>query len=78
MCRGGGNSWQYSGSTQSDVPARYCCLTNRNQEESVMVKNVLAAVGLVVVIQKGYALYQKYREMEQENEDLRKAAADAK
>ena len=42
-----------------------------------MVKNVLAAVGLVVVIQKGYALYQKYREMEQENEDLRRAAADA-
>ncbi len=40
-----------------------------------MFKNVLAAVGLVVVVQKGFDLYRKYREMEEENEALKKAAA---
>lgn len=39
-----------------------------------MLKNALAAVGLVVVVKTGYEWYRKYKKMEQENEFLRKAS----
>ncbi|WJM97326.1 hypothetical protein QEP73_04130 [Pseudomonas defluvii] len=39
-----------------------------------MMKNVLAAVGLLVVVKAGFDTYVKYRQMERENEALRKAA----
>lgn len=39
-----------------------------------MVKNVLAAVGLAVVLKKSFDLYQKYKQMERENDVWRKAA----
>lgn len=39
-----------------------------------MVKNVLAAVGLVVVAKAGWELYSKYRELEWENAFWREAA----
>lgn len=39
-----------------------------------MLKNVLATVGLVVVLKKSFDLYQKYKQMERENDIWRKAA----
>ncbi|MFJ3523863.1 hypothetical protein ACIPO9_15375 [Pseudomonas sp. NPDC090203] len=39
-----------------------------------MVKNVLAAVGLAVVLKAGFDAYVEYRRMERENEALRQAA----
>lgn len=39
-----------------------------------MVKNVLAAVGMAVVVKGGFNAYVKYRQMERENEALKKAA----
>lgn len=39
-----------------------------------MVKNLLAAVGLYVVVQKGYDFYCDYQEMKAENLRLRDAA----
>ena len=41
-----------------------------------MLKNVLASVGLVVVLKKSFDLYQKYRQMERENDLWRKAVSD--
>lgn len=37
-----------------------------------MLKNILAAVGLVVIAKKGYELYQSYKSMEAQNESFRK------
>ena len=37
-----------------------------------MLKNFLAAVGLVVIPKKGYEVYRSYKSMEAENEFLRK------
>lgn len=39
-----------------------------------MLKNVLATVGLVVVLKMSFDLYQKYKQMERENDVWRKAA----
>lgn len=39
-----------------------------------MLKNVLATVGLVVVLKKSFDLYQKYKKMERENDIWHKAA----
>jgi hypothetical protein len=38
------------------------------------MKNVLAAVGLVVIAKTGYELYRKYRELERENAFWRASA----
>jgi len=35
-----------------------------------MLKNVLAAIGLFFVAQKGYAHYQQYSALKRENEEL--------
>ena len=40
-----------------------------------MLKNVLATVGLFVVLKKSFDLYQKYKQMERENDVWRKAAS---
>jgi hypothetical protein len=40
-----------------------------------MLKNVLAAVGLGVVLKKSFDLYRRYKQMERENDVWRKAAA---
>lgn len=56
-------------------PGASLYFTQGASEELAMLKNVLATVGLVVVVQKGFDLYRKYREMEEENEALKKAAA---
>lgn len=37
-----------------------------------MLKNVLATVGLVVVLKKSFDLYQKYKQMERENDIWRR------
>lgn len=39
-----------------------------------MVRNLLAAVGLYVVMQKGYEFYCHYQELKAENRRLRDAA----
>lgn len=39
-----------------------------------MLKNVLATVGLVVVLKRSSDLHQKYKQMERENDVWRKAA----
>lgn len=40
-----------------------------------MLKSVLATVGLFVVLKKSFDLYQKYKQMERENDVWRKAAS---
>lgn len=40
-----------------------------------MLKSVLATVDLVVVLKKSFYLYQKYKQMERENDVWRKAAS---
>lgn len=42
-----------------------------------MLKNILAAVGIVVVAKKGYEVYRHYKAMEAENEFLRKGKGPA-
>jgi hypothetical protein len=44
-------------------------------ERGAILKNVLAIVGLVVVLKKRFDLYRKYRQMERENDVWRKAAS---
>lgn len=39
-----------------------------------MIKNLLAAVGLVVVIRKGYVFYCHYEGLKEENAQLRQRA----
>lgn len=36
-----------------------------------MIRNLLATVGLVVLIRKGYEFYCHYEELKEENEKLR-------
>ncbi len=43
-----------------------------------MLKNLLAAAGLIFVAQKGYAHYQEYRALKRENEDLQEQLAKRK
>ena len=40
-----------------------------------MLKNAMATVGLFVVLKKSFDLYQKYNQMERENDVWRKAAS---
>jgi hypothetical protein len=42
------------------------------------MRNLLAAVGLVFIVQAGYGLYSRFRELERENSFLRQASAQAK
>lgn len=39
-----------------------------------MLKNVLATVGLAVVLKASFDLYLKYKQMERENDTWRKSA----
>lgn len=36
-----------------------------------MIKNILATVGLIVVVRKGYEFYCEYQQLKAENEQLR-------
>lgn len=45
---------------------------------NAMLKNLLAAVGLIFVARKGYAHYQEYRALKQENEELQEQLAKRK
>ena len=40
-----------------------------------MLKNLLAAVGLIFVARKGYAHYREYHALKQENEELQEQLA---
>ncbi len=42
------------------------------------MKNLLAAVGLVFIVQAGYELYSRFGELQRENSFLQQAAAQAK
>ena len=38
-----------------------------------MIKNILATIGLAVVLRKGYELYCEHKHLQAENEQLRQA-----
>lgn len=40
-------------------------------QDGHMLKNVLATIGLIVVVKKGYEFYCEYQKMKQENEFYR-------
>lgn len=46
------------------------------REGCEMLKNVMAAIGLAVVLKASFDLYLKYKQMEQENDTWRKSASD--
>ena len=52
-------------------------LASSNKGGSVMLKNILAAVGVVVIAKKGYGLFRQYKAMEAQVEFLRKGRGEA-
>ncbi|MNG12167.1 hypothetical protein D3C84_957620 [compost metagenome] len=54
---------------------RFVSCRQTTREGCEMLKNVLATVGLAVVLKASFDLYLKYKQMERENDIWRKSAS---
>lgn len=74
---GGGPQSAISLQRDSICRAPRPCSSLKTTEGLTMLKNILAAVGIVVIAKKGYEVYQQYKSMEAEIEILRKTQGES-